>query len=267
MLANYEICAVRYGHLERTARHNFIGGDEHDGPMPLDYYVWTIRGPGVCFVLDTGFDAAMGAARGRRLVQPVEAGLASVDVDPAQVSDVIVSHMHYDHAGNHELFPRARYHLQTEEMSFCTGRAMCHAVMRAPYEARDVQAMVAKLYAGRVVYHDGVADLAPGITLHRVGGHTRGLQIVRVHTQRGWVVLASDAAHFYANWRERRPFPIVDNVAAYLDAFAAIEALASSPQHVIPGHDPQVLARYPAARAGLADAVRVDLEPRRGEGD
>jgi len=76
------------------------------------------------------------------------------------------------------------------------------------------------------------------------------------------VVLASDAAHFYANWLERRPFPIVDDVAAYLDAFAAIEALASSPQHVIPGHDPEVLLRYPAARAGLADAVRLDVDPR-----
>jgi glyoxylase-like metal-dependent hydrolase (beta-lactamase superfamily II) len=261
MLPNYEICAVRYARLERSASHNFIGGDEHDGPMPLDYYVWTIRGPGVSFVLDTGFDAPTGAARGRLLVQPVEAGLAAVGVDPAQVTDVIISHMHYDHAGNHALFPQARYHLQTEEMAFCTGSAMCHAVMRAPYAAADVQAMVGKLFAGRVVYHGGTAELAPGVTLHRVGGHTRGLQVVRVHTQRGWVVLASDAAHFYANWLERRPFPIVDNVAAYLDAFGAIEALASSPRHIIPGHDPLVLSRYPAARAGLIDAVRVDLDP------
>jgi glyoxylase-like metal-dependent hydrolase (beta-lactamase superfamily II) len=139
---------------------------------------------------------------------------------------------------------------------------MCHAPLRAPYDAGDVQAMVGKLFAGRVVYHDGTAELAPGVTVHRVGGHTRGLQVVRAHTRRGWVVLASDAAHFYANWLERRPFPIVENVAAYLDAFATIEALADSPQHVIPGHDPKVLSLYPAASAGIVDAVRVDLDPR-----
>jgi len=261
MQAVYEICAVRYAHLPRTARRNFIGGDEHDGPMPLDYYVWTIQGENLCFLLDCGFDAATGAARGRQLVQPVETGLRSVGIEPAAVTDVIISHMHYDHAGNHELFPRARYHLQTEEMAHCTGRAMCHAVVRATYEAADVQAMIGKLFAGRVVYHDGTAEIAPGISVHRVGGHTRGLQVVRVHTRRGWVVLASDAAHFYANWQQRRPFPIVDSVSAYLDAFGTIESLASSPQHVIPGHDPLVLQHYPPARAGLANAVRVDLPP------
>jgi glyoxylase-like metal-dependent hydrolase (beta-lactamase superfamily II) len=168
----YEIYAIRYGHLDRTATHNFIGGDPHDGPMPLDYYVWAIVGPERTFLLDTGFDAAIGAGRGRTLVRPVEAGLAAIGIDPASVRDIIVSHMHYDHAGNHELFPQARYHVQDDEMAFCTGR---------------------------VVFHDGVSELAPGITLHKVGGHTRGLQVVRVNTRRGWVVLASDAAHFYAN--------------------------------------------------------------------
>jgi glyoxylase-like metal-dependent hydrolase (beta-lactamase superfamily II) len=138
---------------------------------------------------------------------------------------------------------------------------MCHAVMRSPFEARDVQAMVGKLFAGRIVFHDGTATLAPGLTVHKVGGHTRGLQVVRVETTRGAVVLASDAAHFYANWQQRRPFPIVDNVSAYLEAYDTIERLASSPQHIIPGHDPLVLRRYPAAIAGIDDIVRVDLPP------
>lgn len=257
----YEITAIRYGHLDRTASHNFIGGDPHDAPMPLDYYVWAIQGDGGTFVLDTGYDGPTGSARGRELIRPVGEGLAAIGVDPATVRDVIISHMHYDHIGNHDLFPRARYHVQDDEMAFCTGRAMCHAVLRAPFEAADVQSMVGKLFAGRIVFHDGVSELAPGLTLHKVGGHTRGLQVVRVATRRGFVVLASDAAHFYANLEQRRPFPIVENVTAYLEAYRTIERLADSPDHVIPGHDPLVLQRYPRALPDIPDIVRLDLPP------
>lgn len=263
----YELYAIRYAHLERTARHNFIDGDPHDGPMPLDYFIWAIVGEGRHWVLDTGFDADMAARRRRVLVRPAGDGLRAIGIDPAGVRDVIISHMHYDHAGNHALFPAARYHLQDAEMAYCTGRSMCHGLVRAPFEAADVQAMVGRVFADRVVFHDGDSELAPGLTLHRVGGHTRGLQVVRVHTRRGWVVLASDAAHFYANWRQRRPFPIVDDVTAYLEAFRRIEALADSPRHVIPGHDPLVLGRYPRALPDVADIVRLDLDPAGDEDD
>jgi glyoxylase-like metal-dependent hydrolase (beta-lactamase superfamily II) len=261
MNAAYEVYAVRYAHLARTARHNFIDGDVHDGPMPLDYFVWAIKGGGRSWVVDTGFDAAMAGERQRQLLRPVGEGLAAIGIDAACVQDVIITHMHYDHAGNHELFPAARYHVQDDEIAFCTGRAMCHGLMRAPFDARDVQAMVSRVFRDRVVFHDGDAELAPGITVHHVGGHTRGLQVVRVATRRGWVVLASDAAHFYANWQQRRPFPIIENVANYLDALRRIEALADSPRHVIPGHDPLVLSRYPRALPDVPDIVRLDLDP------
>jgi glyoxylase-like metal-dependent hydrolase (beta-lactamase superfamily II) len=121
--------------------------------------------------------------------------------------------------------------------------------------------MVGRVFTDRVVFHDGESELAPGLTLHRVGGHTRGLQVVRAHTRRGWVVLASDAAHFYANWQQRRPFPIVDDIPRYLAALDRIEALADSPRHVIPGHDPLVLQRYPRALPDVADIVRLDVDP------
>ena len=133
--------------------------------------------------------------------------------------DVILSHMHYDHCGNYDLFPQARYHLQDIEMAYCTGRCMCHAGLRGPFEEEDVVAIVRKLFAGRVVFHDGVEELAPGLTVHHVGGHSKGLQVVRVWTRRGWMVLASDASHFYANMEEGRAFPILhsheDTLAGY----------------------------------------------------
>ena len=86
-----------------------------------------------------------------------------------------------------------------------------------------------------------------------------GLQVVRVATRRGYVVLASDASHFYANMDEARPFPIVYNVADMMEGWAKLRSLADSPEHVIPGHDPLVLERYPAPSRELQGIVaRLD---------
>lgn len=262
-LEPYELYAIRYAHHDRRASENFIGGDPHDGPMPLDYFVWAIVGQSKIFVLDTGFDAEMAKKRKRELLRNPGEGLKAIGVDPAKVEDVIISHMHYDHCGNYDLFPNARFHLQEREMQYGTGRYMCHPTMRFPYEADDVVALVRKVFAGRVQFHDGQSEVAPGLSLHHVGGHTMGLQVARVWTRRGWVVLASDASHLYANMNQGRPFPIVFNVGDMLEGHKTLQRLASSPNHVIPGHDPLVLKRYPAARPELEGAiVRLDLEPK-----
>lgn len=267
-LPEYEIHAIRYGrHAGRLTYENFMPPlpevfAVHDAPMPMDFFVWVLRCGERVIAVDTGYDAERGTARNRELVLPVEDGLKALGIPPDAVEDVVITHMHWDHAGNHDLFSSARYHLQASEMSFCTGPAMCHAAIRRPYDADDVAVMVRRLYAGQVRFHDGAAEIAPGITVHRVGGHSRGLQIVRVHTRRGWVVLASDAAHYYANMEQEQPFPIVDRTSDMLEGFATVRALAASGSHYIPGHDPLVLARYPRSlRDAMPDIVRLDVAP------
>jgi glyoxylase-like metal-dependent hydrolase (beta-lactamase superfamily II) len=255
----YEVYAIKYAHHARSAKENFLGGDPHDGPMPMDYFVWLIRGQGREIVVDTGFNAAVAAKRGRRVTLPVEEGLLRMQVEAAAVKDVVITHLHYDHVGNFELFAQATFHLQDREMQYATGRCMAVEAMRHAYELEDVAGMVRRVYAGRVRFHDGDGELAPGVTLHHVGGHTLGLQIVRVATRRGWVVLASDASHYYANMEQKRPFPIVYNVGDMVEGWRRAQALADSPAHVIPGHDPLVMERYPAPSAPLqGTVVRLD---------
>jgi glyoxylase-like metal-dependent hydrolase (beta-lactamase superfamily II) len=136
---------------------------------------------------------------------------------------------------------------------------MDHPLMRQPFDEEDVVAMVRKLFRGRLVFHDGDDEIAPGLSVHRVGGHSMGLQMVRVRTRRGFVVLASDASHFYANMEQGRPYPIVYSVAETLEGYRRAYRLASSRDHVIPGHDPLVLERYPAPATPLKGWVaRLD---------
>jgi glyoxylase-like metal-dependent hydrolase (beta-lactamase superfamily II) len=260
----YEIHAIRYAHNPTATRqHNFLGGDPHDGPMPLDYFVWAIRGSQRTIIVDTGFDEAMARKRERQFLRSPGEALKCIGIDADVVEDVIVSHMHYDHCGNYSLFPRARYHVQDVEMAYCTGRCMCHPVMRAPFEQEDVLAMVRKVFEGRVVFHDGDQEIAPGITVHRIGGHSKGLQVVRVWTRRGWTVIASDATHFYANMEEQRPFHILHNLEDTLEGYRTIQRLSSDRTNVLPGHDPIVLERYPPSAPGLEGVVvRLDADPK-----
>jgi glyoxylase-like metal-dependent hydrolase (beta-lactamase superfamily II) len=259
----FEVYAVRYArHSARRASENFIGGDDHDGFMPLDYFVWALKGPAGTFVVDSGFDEAAARSRRREFLRCPGAGLRLIGIEPAEVRNLIVTHMHYDHVGNTELFPQATYHLQDAEMQYCTGRCMCHRVISGVYDIEAVTSMVRKVYDGRVQFHDGTSELAPGLSLHKLGGHTRGLQVVRVFTRRGWMVLASDASHLYANMQQERPFPAVDSVPDMLEGFRTVRRLADHADNVIPGHDPLVMSQYPSPRPELAGAVvRLDADP------
>jgi glyoxylase-like metal-dependent hydrolase (beta-lactamase superfamily II) len=255
----YEIYALKYAHHERRASENFIGGDPHDGPMPLDYYVWLIRGAGREVLVDTGFSAAMAARRGRDHLRCPAQSLRLLGVDAGSIRDVVITHLHYDHVGNFELFPAATFHLQEREMHYATGRHMASECFRGAFEVEDVVGMVRRAYQGRVRFHQGDGELFPGISLHLIGGHTMGLQVVRVATRRGSVVLASDASHFYANMEQERPFPIVWSVTEMVDGYARMRELADSPGHIVPGHDPLVMQRYPAPSEALRGiAVRLD---------
>lgn len=257
----YELFALKYAELARQARQNFIFQDIHDGPMPLAYYVWVARSATRTVVIDTGFSAECGARRERRILRDTGAALALIGVDVGAVGEVVLTHMHYDHAGNFAAFPRATFHLQDREMAYATGRYMAHGRLRAPFDVEEVTGLVRQVYKGKVAFHDGDAELAPGLTLHLVGGHSHGLQIVRVRTRRGWVVVASDAVHFYANLRTGNPYPIVLNVGELFEGYRLCRRLADSEHHLVPGHDPLVLERYPPPRPELAGIVACLHEP------
>ncbi|CAN5190758.1 N-acyl homoserine lactonase family protein [soil metagenome] len=261
-LPDYEVFAIKYATRTAARASYFIGGDPHDGPAEMAYYVWAIRGAGRLYVVDTGFGPVVGAKRGRTMLRTVGEGFAAIGIDVAIVEQVIITHLHYDHVGTFDTFPRATFHLQDREMEYATGRYMKHRQFNHGYEVDEVTGMIRLVYGNRVVFHDGDAELAPGISVHRIGGHTHGLQCVRVHTQRGWVVLASDTSHFYAHFEQRRVFTTMFHVGDAIQGYATLERLADSRRHIVPGHDPLVMDRYPAASPALEGiAVRLDLEP------
>ncbi len=246
-LPAYEVYALRYAAHDRPRRDNFIAGsDPHDASMPMDYFVWVIRGQGAVWLVDTGFNAEMAQRRARQFLRCPIVSLAGLGIAPDDIGHVIVTHLHYDHAGNLDLLPKARIHIQQRELHYATGCQMCKPLFRAAFAVEDVVQVVKGVYADRVSFCHGDTPIAPGIETALIGGHTDGLQVVRVHTQRGWVVLASDASHYYENMDAEMPYPIVFHVGDMVAGWDKVRALADSAQHVVPGHDPDVLRRYPA---------------------
>jgi glyoxylase-like metal-dependent hydrolase (beta-lactamase superfamily II) len=258
-LQPFKVYAIRYATVARHASENFIGGDPHENGMDMDYFVWVAISADKTWVIDTGFNAAAAARRKRTFLRCPTEGLALLGVDAAQVDDIIVTHLHYDHIGNFDKFPRARFHLQDAELAYATGRYMAKPFFSGAYEVEEVVAMVRNVYAGRVQFHQGDVQLAPNISLHLIGGHTKGLQAVRLWTDSGWLVLASDASHYLANMNQGRPFPIVADVCAMADGWDTLRSLVDDPARIIPGHDPAVMQQFKPPLPELAGiAVRLD---------
>jgi glyoxylase-like metal-dependent hydrolase (beta-lactamase superfamily II) len=140
---------------------------------------------------------------------------------------------------------------------------MCEPALNHPFTGTHVCEMVRNVFSGRVVFHDGRAEVAPGVEVVCIGGHSRGLQAVRVRTAGGWIVLASDASHFYENFAARKLFPIYADAEPMLAGFHRLTELADTPDRIIPGHDPLVRRMFPQVAGGETGAAvhRLDVAP------
>lgn len=242
----WQVYALKYAERNSRTRADSFQHDDHPAaPHGMDYFVWLLINGSKRILVDTGYDAAEGARRGRPILRDPAQALMALSVAPETVETVIITHLHYDHAGGLARYPGAIFHLQAAEISFATGPCMCDPDIRMPFTADHVCDIVRHIYSGRVVFHDGDAEVAPGVTVHRIGGHSRGLQAVRVMTEAGPVCLASDAAHYYENFQAKKLFPIVADPCVMLRGFNRIVELAGHANRVIPGHDPLVRDGYP----------------------
>ena len=259
----YNIWCLRYGRVAgRRVHDNFSIRDMHDGPMPLDLFVWVVRNRHRTILVDTGF--SLRAARERNFTldfDPID-GLQRVGIEPGSIEDVIITHLHFDHAGNIDRFGKARFHVQDTEVGFAAGRCMCDRFMRRPFDVEDIVTLIRRTYEGRVVFHDGDTAPFPGISLHCLPGHSKGVQAVKVLTPRGPVLLASDVSHYYANFLRKAPFGLTVDAIATLKSYKRLmELTGGEVERIIPGHDPKVRHLYPKHAFGGIEVIALHETP------
>jgi glyoxylase-like metal-dependent hydrolase (beta-lactamase superfamily II) len=161
-LEPYKVYAIKYAERDGRRPDHFVGGDPHDVPMSMDYFVWLVRSADRMVLVDTGFDQGMAVKRGRRLLRKLLDALRMLGAAAEEVRTVVITHMHNDHVGTFFDFPSAVSHLQDTEMKYVTGRHMSHERLRRAYERGHIAGIVRLTFADRVVFHDGDEEIAPG---------------------------------------------------------------------------------------------------------
>ena len=246
----YEVYALKYAERDTTACQFFYREASHE-PITLHYFVWLILGGPHPILVDTGFLEDDAKARGMRTYVSPAGMVERAGVKPGDVPVALITHLHYDHWAGHSLFPGAEFWIQRDEVAFWTGPYGAYPAFRQSANVGALAGLVTLNYANRVRIIDGDREVFPGIRLHRVGGHTAGLQIVTVETARGTVVLTSDASHFYRNVERRQPVQIITSLPEMLAAFETIHALAGAQRLIVAGHDPEVANRFTPVEQGI----------------
>jgi glyoxylase-like metal-dependent hydrolase (beta-lactamase superfamily II) len=261
--ATYEVFAVRYGtragsKAEIYLNHHIYG--EPNAPLEMDYYVWVARNADRTIVIDTGFGPEGGARRRRTTLTEPAAALGRLGVTAATVPQVIVTHAHYDHIGNLAAFPAAEALIARREFEFWTGPYGRRTQFAWSVEEAEIAHLSEIRRQGRVTLVDSAHDVAPGVEMIPIGGHTPGQAIVLVATAGGGqAVLASDAVHYYEELELDRPFAFVTDLEAMYRGFDLLsEITAESGRVLVPGHDPDVMRRFPTCEGPGAElAVRI----------
>jgi len=246
----YEVYALKYGERDTTACQFFYRESSH-APITLHYFVWLITGGPHPILVDTGFLDDDAQARGIRNYVSPAAVVERTGVKAADLPLALITHLHYDHWAGHSLFTGAEFWIQRDEVAFWTGRYAKYPAFRGSANVNALAGLVTLNYADRVRIIDGDREVLPGIRVHKVGGHTAGLQIVSVQTARGTLVLTSDASHFYRNVETGQPVQIITSLPEMLEAFDTIHALAGAEKLIVAGHDPQVAERFKEVEPGI----------------
>lgn len=247
---NYEVYAFKYAGPFTSKLAMVLWMEGWDQEIERNYYFWAVRSrSGETTLVDTGTGPTEAARRKlKNYVNPLDA-LARLNIKPEQVNKVVVTHIHFDHAGGMEIFPeafpKAKFYVQKKEFDFWIKNPIAK---RKPFQG-ITDSLANKVLADlegskRLVLVEGDRSIAPGLQLLLAPGHTVGLQALMVQTSKGKLILASDCAHIRRSFKEDIPSCLITDMVAWLKSYDKLRGKTSL-ELIFPGHDVMMLNEFP----------------------
>ena len=246
----WSIDAIRYATIEGFPASGLVMGAPRDERIDIAMVVWLLRDGERTVLFDAGFHRAQWMERFDIVdyMRP-DSAVRLAGVTPEAVTDVIVSHAHWDHMGGIDLFPNATLHIQRDELAYYTGPAWQEGGRHGGIDEADIVELVRRNMAGQVRLVDGDdVEVLPGIRAYTGARHTFASQYISVGGDEPFV-LASDNCYLYRNLEERaasatfEPSDRDGNLAAQ----RRMIELAGTAERVVPGHDPAQFELYPSS--------------------
>lgn len=249
----FSLYAIEIG--RRTAQlQNFVYMDETLGPgspIEIAYYFWCLKYQDHALLVDAGFEPQEAMARGLRAVSDPRARLSQIGVSPEQVKTIVLTHLHWDHAGGLALFPQADILAPRQDWELYSGPAVRHPMIRRYIRPEDLELLREAEAMGRVQWVHGEFEVDRNVGMHWVGGHTPGTHFVSIQTPQGRFILASDLGSLYLNVQEGLAPGIFQNLLESLEGLQRIVETAGDTGIVIPAHDQEVAHRFPMQDEGI----------------
>ena len=253
--ATYEVYAFSYGVYPNFPVSALMTGADKDRKIDLQMMIWLVKGPGGKNILvDTGcYHENVVKGKGIKDLIKASDAIAKLGLSAADITDVVITHMHWDHADGMDLFPNAKIWIQKDEYSYYTGAAWQAGGKSGGIEPDDVLTIVKLNTAHKVKLVDGDdREIIDGIKVYTGGRHTFASQYVSVRTASGTVVIASDNMYLYENLEKHAPIAQTFDADSNLKAQDRMKQIASRPDLIVPGHDPMVFVKFPKPGNGVA---------------
>ncbi|MBU0574065.1 MAG: N-acyl homoserine lactonase family protein [Candidatus Margulisbacteria bacterium] len=245
-MSRYEIFALKYAGPVKKCGAHLMWQKDWDKAGAGNFYFWCVKNHERTIIVDTGVAPALAAKRGLpNFIDPANL-ITRLGLKANSIEHVIITHLHWDHAGGAKLFPRAVFYVNEKEYLFW---ARDKAALTPPFEFLSDKSSINYLKGhkkrGRLVLVKKDQQLFPGISVMAAPGHSPGLMAVVVNTQKGRAVIGSDAAYVFKNYEQNWPSDIMYNMADSIRSLARLQHQASSPVLLFPGHDIKMAEDFP----------------------